>query len=421
MKIAYVMPHSYEEIYPKQMNEYDSPEGIDYKILCKSDDSEHRFCRATQLVGIEPIFYYFSGCAKNTMEFIHKYGYLMKKIPVIPVTNIGARAGAILLRSYQKYGWEFSYTLLKQLSNDATDLIFVFTYALNNLLPLDMYDILALYCKKNKYPLIARHGGGSAHILILNGRCTFYGRQQIKKSTLNMADKIIVASRREFFILRDYLKIEPRKLVFLKDPVDSNNFYEISKEIAAKKLDKDPTKKYVLYVGRVHIEKGIQHIINVLPQLIKIYPKIVFLIVGTGPFENEIRRLVREKKLQDHVCIEGLVFHDSLKFYYNIADALVLTSGSEGSPNVVQEALACNTPIIGTSVGSIPEILSDHVGMMIPPDRSLDIRLFESMKKILDGNFEINQEKRKKLLNEWSMGNVGQTLKAIYEEVLGKY
>ena len=416
MKIAYVMPHSYEHFHPKQMSEYDSPENLDYRILCKSDNCEHRFCSATQLVGIKPIFYYFSSCAKNTMEFIHKYGYPMKKMPVISIMN------KIPFWKYEKYGWEFSYTLLKQLSNDAPDLIFVFTYALNAFLPLDMYDILALYCKKNKYPLIARHGGSSAQCLILNGRYTFYGRLLIKKSTLNMADKIIVPSQREFFILRDYLEIERGKLVLLKDPVDYNNFYEIPKEIAAKKLDKDPTKKYVLFVGRMDIGKGIQHIISVLPQLIKTYPNIVFLIVGTGPLENEIRRLVREKRLQDHVCIEGLVFHDSLKFYYNIADVFVLPSYSEGSPNVIQEALACNTPSVGTSVGAIPDILSDGIGIIIPPiDRSIDIRLFEGMKKILDGNFEINQEKRKRLLNEWSMRNVGQRLKAIYEEVLRKY
>lgn len=241
--------------------------------------------------------------------------------------------------------------LVKQLTTDAPDLTFAFHYALNALYPLDMYDILALYCKKNKYPLIARHGGNSAQCLVLNGRYTmnnptlkayFYGRQLIKKSTLNMADKIIVASQREFLILRDYLKIERGKLVLLKDPVDFNNFYEIPREIAAKKLDKDPTKKYVLFVGRMDRGKGIQHIISVLPELIKIYPNIVFLIVGTGPFENEIRRLVREKKLQDNVCIEGLVFHDSLKFYYNIADVFVLPSYGEGTPVVIQEALACN-------------------------------------------------------------------------------
>lgn len=406
MKIAYVIPHSYEYFYPKEMSEFKSPEDLDYKILCNSGNCEHKFCRATQLAGMELTLFYFSSCAKKVTEFTHKFGYKMKKIPV------DLKRGG-----YGKYGWEFSYTLLKGLSKDDFDLLFVFTYILNSLLPLDMYDILALYCKKNKYPLIARHGGGSAKCLI-KGHPLFY-RQWIKKLTLDMADKIIVPSQREFSVLRDDLKIKEDKLVFLKDPVDFTIFYEMPKEVAASNLNKDPTKKYIIFVGRLNKGKGLHHIINILPKLIKNHPDIVFLIVGYGPFENELRRLVTDKNLQDYISFEGLVFHDSMKFYYNIADVFVLPSHSEGTPNVIQEAVVCNTPCVGTNVGGIPDILADGIGIIVPTKD--DTKLFGGIKKILDGNFDINQEKRKRLMSQWSMENVGQRLKEIYEDVLDKY
>lgn len=406
MKIAYVMPHSYEYLYPEEIIKFKSPDELDYKILCNSGDYEHRWCKITQIADMEPIFYYFSSSTKKSMNFIHKYGHKMKKVPV------NLKRG-----KYGNYGWEFSYTLLKELSEDDFDLIFVFTYILNRLLPLDMYDILALYCKKNNYPLIARHGGGSAKLTIKG--LPLPGRQWIKKSTLSMADKIIVESQAEFSILKYNLKINEDKLVLLKNAVDFTNFHEIPKEIAAEKLDKDPTKKYILFVGRLDKRKGIHHIINVLPKLVKIYPNIVFLIVGYGPFKNELRRLVTDKNLQDYVSFEGLVFHDSMKFYYNIADVFILPSYGEGTPNVIQEAVACNSPCVGTNVGGIPDILSEDVGIIIPPKD--DIELFGSIKRILDRNFEVNQEKRKRLLNEWSMENVGQRLKGICEEVLDKY
>jgi glycosyltransferase involved in cell wall biosynthesis len=406
IKIAYVMPHSYEYLYPKEMSKFKSPDELDYKILCNSSDCEHKICKATQIADMEPCFYYFSNCTKNSMEFVHKYGHKMKKVPV------NLKKG-----KYGNYGWEFSYTLLKELSKDNFDLIFVFTYVLNNLLPLDMYDILALYCKKNKYPLIARHGGGSAKLTVKG--YPVIGRQWIKKLTLNMADKIIVPSQVEFSVLKHDLKIKEDKLVLLKDPVDFANFQEIPQKIAAETLDKNPAKKYILVVGRLNKGKGFQHVINILPKLINIYPNIVFLIVGYGPFENELRRLVIERKLENYVSFEGLVFHDTLKFYYNIADVFCLPSYGEGTPNVIQEAVVCNTPSIGTNVGGIPDMLSDGVGIIIHPRD--DTKLFESIKKILDGDFKMNQEKRKRLLNEWSMENVGQRLKEIYKEVLDKY
>ena len=137
MKIAYVMPHSYEYLYPKEMSKFKSPDELDYKILCNSDDYEHKICKATQITDMEPYFYYFSSCTKNSREFIHKYGYKMKKVPV------DLKKG-----KYGNYGWEFSYTILKELSRNDFDLIFVFTYVLNMLLPIDMYDIIAIYCKK---------------------------------------------------------------------------------------------------------------------------------------------------------------------------------------------------------------------------------------------------------------------------------
>lgn len=51
--------------------------------------------------------------------------------------------------------------------------------------------------------------------------------------------------------------------------------------------------------------------------------------------------------------------HDEMPTYYNAADALLLTSEREGSPNSVKEALACNLPVVATDVGDVAERLRD--------------------------------------------------------------
>ena len=65
------------------------------------------------------------------------------------------------------------------------------------------------------------------------------------------------------------------------------------------------------------------------------------------------------KRLEDPVQLHTLtgVDHDRMPYYYNAADAVLISSKREGSPNAVREALACNRPVVATDVGDIREHL----------------------------------------------------------------
>jgi glycosyltransferase involved in cell wall biosynthesis/SAM-dependent methyltransferase len=94
------------------------------------------------------------------------------------------------------------------------------------------------------------------------------------------------------------------------------------------------------------------------------------LIGGRGWRERALRALAAELGLDDHVRFLGFVPEADLADYYRAADAFVLpTRELEGFGLVTVEALACGTPVVGTSAGATPEILSAlDPGLLVPPE-----------------------------------------------------
>src|SRR5207302_970720 len=60
--------------------------------------------------------------------------------------------------------------------------------------------------------------------------------------------------------------------------------------------------------------------------------------------------------------------------YYGLADVAVLSSRTEGSPNALLEAMAARVPVVATSVGGIPEIVTHRESaLLVPPGDSMQL------------------------------------------------
>jgi glycosyltransferase involved in cell wall biosynthesis len=84
--------------------------------------------------------------------------------------------------------------------------------------------------------------------------------------------------------------------------------------------------------------------------------------------------------LQDRVEIQGHV--SDVRPYYRQADVVVISSTSEGSPNVLFEAMAAGVPVVATRVGGIPEIVKDgDTAILVEP--SNPVALGRAIERVL--------------------------------------
>jgi glycosyltransferase involved in cell wall biosynthesis len=123
----------------------------------------------------------------------------------------------------------------------------------------------------------------------------------------------------------------------------------------------------ILAAGRLSQEKGQANLLGATAQLVRMgdLPPFRVVIVGDGPERDALSRQAETFGISDKVVFAG--FQRDMAPYFAMAHILALPSHSEGSPNVVLEAMSAGLPIAATNVGGVPEILEDgKTGLLVP-------------------------------------------------------
>lgn len=129
--------------------------------------------------------------------------------------------------------------------------------------------------------------------------------------------------------------------------------------------------RVLVTVGRLSKEKGHDDLIRAVARLRDQAPDLpcCLLVVGRGPEQAGLTRLCRKLGLADTVRLVG--YRDDVMPYLALADVFVLPSHSEGSPNVLLEAIAAGVPVVATSVGGVPEMVENEKHALLVPDRDV--------------------------------------------------
>lgn len=182
----------------------------------------------------------------------------------------------------------------------------------------------------------------------------------VEKANFFLAYRIIVESKRsaEFLGLSKY---NAKLLPFGARYIDIKTFC-----INNKIINRDNT---IGYIGRLHSGKGILNFIEAVPRIVANRNDIRIVIGGEGPLYNQIKKDIDNRY---NINLIDWIPHEELPSYLNQLKLLVLPSYSEGLPTIILEAMACGTIVLSTSVGGVPDIITDGETGFILKDNSPD-------------------------------------------------
>lgn len=182
---------------------------------------------------------------------------------------------------------------------------------------------------------------------------------KIERFVFSRAKRIITPSNFLKNILVKYHDVPEEKVSVIHNAVNVEGLKKLSRKKA-----KQPT---IITVARLVPWKGIQHVLSVMPELLKKYPKLKYRIVGEGPFKKDLKKLVSALKLKKNVEFLGALPNKKTVEHIAMADAFVLNSLYEGMPHVLMESMAVGTPVLASEICGNPELIGDE-GLLFPPN-----------------------------------------------------
>lgn len=244
--------------------------------------------------------------------------------------------------------------------------------------------------RSDNYDLVHAHYGICGFIAILQRRCpviiSFIG-SDINLKTHRIISKIAMRfSAYNIFVERNLAEKVKAKKNFSIIPfgVDLNTFYFKDKLECRKKLNLDANANIALFPSSA--SRKVKNF-ALAKKAIERVGGIIIVQMGCGYTRKEVNIL------------------------YNACDFLIMTSLSEGSPQVVKEAMACNCPIVSTDVGDVKNVIENVRGCYLttfdPNDIADKIRRVITLKNRTNG---------RKKIEHLDLNIIAETLMKIYKE-----
>ena len=190
------------------------------------------------------------------------------------------------------------------------------------------------------------------------------------------------------------------------------------------KLDKDVP--ILLTVGRLVKRKGVAWFItNVMPELVKAHPKLMYLVVGGGEEEGAIKDAIKTQKLAGNVSMLGKVPDEMLPMLYNGSDIFVqpnvmVPGDIEGFGLVLLEASLCELPVVAAGIEGVKDAIVNGENGVLVESMNADAFMHEIEKLITSPKAAqaFGAKSREYTLEHYHWGNIIKEYMKGYQALL---
>jgi glycogen synthase len=211
----------------------------------------------------------------------------------------------------------------------------------------------------------------------------------VEQTALGMADAIIAVSEGTREDILRVIQAPPERVHVIRNGVDTHTYHPVQATDALERYGVDPARPIVLFVGRITRQKGIIHLVRAIPMLDPTAQVVLCAGVPDTPeIASEMAQAVAQVQSQHGgvTWIREMLPREEVIQFYSHATVFCCPSIYEPFGIINLEAMACGTPVVGSAVGGIPEVVVDgETGVLVPlrqaaesPFEPLDPRQFSA-------------------------------------------
>ena len=258
----------------------------------------------------------------------------------------------------------------------------------------------------------------------------------MERTAIEGADAVIAVSRETKADVLRLFNVKPERVHVIHNGIDPEEYRTTPGADVLTRYGIDPARPFLLFVGRITRQKGIIHLVNAIPH---IDPALQVVLCAGAPDTPEIGREMEDGVAEAAAQRPGVIWirnmlprPEVIQLYTNAA-VFCCPSVYEPFGIINLEAMACETAVVASAVGGIPEVVvPDETGLLVDPGllpgtfdpadpAAFSMSLADAINRLAQDpalRARFGKAGRERAVSQFSWDAIAQTTAALYRSVL---